>query len=62
MKRVLCGFAAIAVTAIMSLTVVHATSTFAYATVSVAHPAVEKVALQPRHQWFGQPSPAVLVD
>jgi len=47
----------------MSWSVVHSSATFPYASeVSVAHPAVTQVALQSKHQWFGQPAPAVLVD
>jgi hypothetical protein len=62
-KSLLCGVAAMAVTLVMSWSVVHATSTFGYATEpTVAHPVVAKVALQSRHPWFGQPAPAVLVD
>ncbi len=63
LKSLLCGAAALAVTLTMSWSVVHATATYPWATeVSAAQPAVAKVALQPRHQWFGQPAPAVLVD
>ncbi|HXR92863.1 MAG TPA: hypothetical protein VN750_21560 [Steroidobacteraceae bacterium] len=62
-RALLCGVAATLATLTMSWSVVHSTATFPYASeVSVAHPAVTQVALQPRHQWFGQPAPAVLVD
>ena len=62
-RTLLCGVAATLATLTMSWSVVHSTATFPYASqVSVAHPAVTQVALQPRHQWFGQPAPAVLVD
>ncbi len=63
MKSLLCGVAALAVTLTMSWSVVHATATYPWASeVAVSHPAVAKVALQSQHAWFGQPSPAVLVD
>jgi hypothetical protein len=62
-KTLLCGVAATLATLTMSWSVVHSTATFPYAAeVGVAHPAVTRVALQPRHQWLGQPAPAVLVD
>ena len=63
-KSVVCGAAAMAATLVMSWSVVHSTATYPWASeVSVAHPvAVTRVALQPRHQWLGQPAPAVLVD
>ena len=59
-KSLLCGVAATVITLTMSWSVVHSTATFHE--VGVAHPAVTRVALQSRHQWFGQPAPAVLVD
>jgi hypothetical protein len=64
LKALLCGVAAMMVTLTMSWSVVHATATYPWATdASVARAApVAKVALQPRHAWFGQPAPAVLVD
>jgi hypothetical protein len=63
LKSLFCGAAAAAITLTLSWTVVHSTATFPWATeVGTAQPAVAKVALQPRHQWFGQPAPAVLVD
>jgi hypothetical protein len=63
MRSLLCGVAAMVVTLAMSWSVVHATATYPWATeVAVSHPAVAKVALQSQHAWFGQPSPAVLVD
>ncbi len=64
-KALLCGVAAMMVTATMSWSVVHSTATYPWASdISVAHAAVPvaKVVLQPRHAWFGQPAPAVLVD
>lgn len=62
-KSLLCGVAAALITLTMSWSVVHSTETNHWAYEGgVAHPAVTRVALQARHQWFGQPAPAVLVD
>ena len=62
-KSLVCGVAAALITLTMSWSVVHSTATFPWASeAGVAHPAVTRVALQSRHQWFGQPAPAVLVD
>jgi hypothetical protein len=62
-KSLLCGVAAIIVTLTMSWSVVHSTATNPWASeAAVAHHAVTRMALQPKHQWFGQPAPAVLVD
>ena len=64
MKSLICGVAALAITLTMSWSVVHSTATYPWASeVGVAHPVtVTRVALQSRHQWLGQPAPAVLVD
>ena len=62
-KSLICGVAAALITLTMSWSVVHSTATNPWASeAAVAHPAATRVALQARHQWFGQPAPAVLVD
>ena len=62
-KTLACGAAAIVITLAMSATVVHSTSTYHWNLGETGtHPAVAKLAPQPQHAWFGQPTPAVLVD
>jgi hypothetical protein len=62
-KSLVCGIAATIITLTMSWSVVHATATYSWPSeVQAAHSAVTRVALQPKHPWFGQPAPAVLVD
>jgi hypothetical protein len=62
-KHVVCGVAAMVISLSMSWSMVKATATYPYlGGTLIAPPAVAKVATQPPHAWFGQPSPAVLVD
>jgi len=64
-KSVVCGAAALAVTLVMSLSVVHATATNPWASPRAQagnHASVAWTSIEPENAWFGQPSPAVLVD
>lgn len=64
-QSVVCGAAAIAVTLVMSLSVVHATATNPWATPTPRAAGSHSSAwasIEPENAWFGQPSPAVLVD
>jgi hypothetical protein len=68
LKAVACGVGALAITAVMSWSLV--TSTAQVAGPAGANPALAsnevtqmaKITIQPRHVWFGQAQPAVLVD
>ena len=60
LKALVCGFGALAITAVMSWTLV--TSTASVPGSQAAPTAkVAKLTIQ-RHVWFGQSQPAVLVD
>jgi hypothetical protein len=59
LKSVACGIAAATITAASSWSFVQSTSAAPGVTL-VAQ--VAKVTVQPRHIWFGQSLPAVLVD
>ena len=62
-KAMVCGAAAMVITLSMSLGVVQSTATYHWNLGEPAtRPAVAKLSIQPQHAWFGQPSPAVLVD
>ena len=64
-KSLVCGIAAMVITVSMSYSVVQATATDPWLSVhdvAVARPAIAKSSVRPEHAWFGQPSPAVLVD
>jgi hypothetical protein len=54
-----CAAAATLITLVLSVSFLEST---AYPPGVHAAPAVRFVAIQPRHAWFGQPEPAVLVD
>jgi hypothetical protein len=61
LKTLACGMGALAITAVMSWSLVQSTSTVPGA--SAAPTArVAKLTIQQRHVWFGQAQPAVLVD
>lgn len=63
LKAVACGLAAVAVTAVMSWSFVQSTSGVPFVNLwTPATTQVAKLANQPRHVWFGQSRPAVLVD
>ncbi len=64
-KSVVCGIAAMVITVSMSVSMVQATATDPWISahdVAVAHAAVASLSVRSEHAWFGQPSPAVLVD
>jgi hypothetical protein len=65
LKAVACGLGALAITTVMSWSFVESTSSAPFANLAnAANPTaqVAKLANQPRHVWFGQSQPAVLVD
>jgi len=59
LKVLACGTGALAITAVMSWSVVTSTATVSGANASAQ---VAKITIQQRHVWFGQSQPAVLVD
>ena len=62
-KSLVCGIAAMMITVSMSWSMVEATATVPWvAAVGVAHSTAVKPTVRSQHAWFGQPSPAVLVD
>jgi hypothetical protein len=61
LKALACGLGALAITSVMSWTFVQSTSASPEAFSSASHQ-VAKLTIQPRHVWFGQSQPAVLVD
>jgi hypothetical protein len=61
LKAIACGTAAVAITLAMSLTFVQSTAVVHNTAVTAATPWIARL-VQPRHAWFGQPQPAVLVD
>jgi hypothetical protein len=61
LKTLACGMGALAITAVMSWSLVQSTSTVpGSGAAPVAQ--VAKLTIQQRHVWFGQSQPAVLVD
>jgi hypothetical protein len=60
LKTLACGMGALAITAVMSWSLVASTATVPGAAASTAQ--VAKLTIQQRHVWFGQSQPAVLVD
>ena len=65
LKAVACGLGALAITTVMSWSFVESTSSAPFANLThAASPTaqVAKMTIQPRHVWFGQSQPAVLVD
>ncbi len=63
-KSLVCGIAAMVITVSMSWSAVRVTATDPWLTSHdvAVRPAVAKLSVRPEHAWFGQPSPAVLVD
>jgi hypothetical protein len=57
-----CGAAAALITLILSASFVQSTSAPPGTRATTGSTAHLFIALQPRHAWFGQPQPAVLVD
>jgi hypothetical protein len=66
LKSVACGLGALAITTVMSWSLVQSTSVApgdrVVATVPSPVAGMAKVTIQQRHVWFGQSQPAVLVD
>jgi len=66
LKSLACAMAAAVITVSMSYGMVTSSAALPIGYSSVndtgSHIALAKVLIQPSHPWFGQPSPAVLVD
>ena len=62
MKALACGFGALAITLVMSWSFVQSTTAAPGVSLEMAAPHMAKLTIQPRHIWFGQSQPAVLVD
>jgi hypothetical protein len=62
LKAVTCGFGALAITAVMSWSMVTSTAAVPGPMGATATAQVAKLTIQQRHVWFGQSQPAVLVD
>jgi hypothetical protein len=62
LKALACGTAALAITALMSLSFVRSTAVVHSFGSSTPTARLAKLSVQPGHTWFGQPQPAVLVD
>ncbi len=67
LKTLACGMGALAITAVISWSLIASTATVSAAaaySASTAAPTaqVAKLTIQQRHVWFGQSQPAVLVD
>jgi hypothetical protein len=60
LKALVCGMGALAITAVMSWSLV--TSTASARGVDASTAQVARITIQQRHVWFGQSRPAVLVD
>jgi hypothetical protein len=61
LKALVCGMGALAITAVMSWSLVTSTSSVPGAS-GTSSAEVAKITIQQRHVWFGQSRPAVLVD
>jgi hypothetical protein len=62
LKVLACGAAAVAITAVFSLSFVQSTAVVHNDSYLTTTPWTAKLSTQPGHTWFGQPEPAVLVD
>jgi hypothetical protein len=62
LKVLACGAAAIAITAILSLSFIQSTAVVHNDRYVATTSWTAKLSTQPGHTWFGQPEPAVLVD
>jgi hypothetical protein len=66
LKNLACGMGALAITAVISWSLVATSATVsaaeAYAPTSAPAVRTAKLTIQQRHVWFGQSQPAVLVD
>lgn len=62
LKALACGLGALAITAVMSWSFVESTSAAPWTNEASPTTHMAKLTVQPRHVWFGQSQPAVLVD
>ncbi len=62
LKVLACGAAAVAITAVFSLSFIQSTAVVRNDSYATTSPWTAKLSTQPGHTWFGQPEPAVLVD
>lgn len=62
LKALACGFSALAITMVASWSFVESTMAAPGVTLTAPTTHMAKLTIQPRHIWFGQSQPAVLVD
>ena len=62
LKALACGLGALAITLVMSVSFVQSTAVTQSWSVGGPTQQMAKLTIQPRHVWFGQSQPAVLVD
>lgn len=62
LKVLACGAAAVAITAVFSLSFIQSTAVVRNDSYGATSVWAAKLSTQPGHTWFGQPEPAVLVD
>jgi hypothetical protein len=62
LKALACALGALAITTVMSWSLVESTMTPPGSTLTATAGQMVKLTIQPRHVWFGQSQPAVLVD
>ncbi|HZO22970.1 MAG TPA: hypothetical protein VFB37_10760 [Steroidobacteraceae bacterium] len=62
LKALACGFGALAITMVLSWSFVESTTAAPSVTLDAPATHMAKLTIQPRHIWFGQSQPAVLVD
>jgi hypothetical protein len=62
LRDLTCGAAAALITLVLSASFVQSTEVAPGMRAAAGSTAHLFIALQPRHAWFGQPKPAVLVD
>ena len=62
LKTLACGFGALVITMVMSWSFVQSTTAAPSVTLDAPAAHMAKLTIQPRHIWFGQSQPAVLVD
>jgi hypothetical protein len=62
LKALACGLGSLAITAVMSWSLVTSTASVPGGVSAESSAQVAKITIQQRHVWFGQSQPAVLVD
>jgi hypothetical protein len=62
LRALACGVGALAITTVLSWSLVDSTAAAPSTFRATHHTRMVKLTIQPRHVWFGQSRPAVLVD